>query len=108
MKKLKVIAIAGAAIILQAHSWYTGKTNDKGEICCGGTDCAELPDESVTNVEGGWWVSFHGEFAFKGNIDIEEFVPFTFGQVADLESAHYSMCVVSGKIRCFFYPSPGY
>jgi hypothetical protein len=38
-----------------AHSWYTG-THDPttGFECCGGGDCAPIPDEAVREVPGGY------------------------------------------------------
>lgn len=37
-----------------AHDWYAGQVNERGELCCGGGDCSELPDPPVRHTHGGY------------------------------------------------------
>jgi hypothetical protein len=37
-----------------SHEWYTGKKDPKTlNSCCGGHDCSAIPQEWITEVEGG-------------------------------------------------------
>lgn len=99
MRALLVLAVVstlgGPAF---GHSWYTGLQNEKGEGCCGEADCH--PDLDVKDVEarpGGYFVRSLGTF-----------VPAVRAKPAVEDDGYYHICVVSGEVRCFFYPNRGY
>lgn len=86
-----------------AHDWYSGITNEKGESCCGGNDCAAIPDEDVTPVPGGYQVHVPN---FKGG-PVQGFVPNSRAKPAK-EGGEYHLCYYGQHIACFFYPAPSY
>ena len=87
----------------QAHDWFTGLHNEKGELCCGGIDCGAIPEEDVTPVPGGYQVHVPN---FKG-WPVIGFVPNYRAKPAK-EGGEYHLCYWGGEIRCFFYPAPSY
>lgn len=87
------------AVQASAHSWYSGKTDpETGISCCGGFDCAEIPDADVREVRGGY------EYLPTG-----EFIPTS--RVQQSHDWRFHRCVflgglLKGTTRCFFSP-PG-
>ena len=61
--------------------------------CCGGDDCAPLPDEDVEEVTGGYNVRKWG------------FVPFAETQPG--LDRHFHLCEFQGARRCFLIPGYG-
>lgn len=54
-------ALVFAALLLtrpaHAHSWYSGTNDPVTQMgCCGGTDCAEIPDADVRQTASGGYV----------------------------------------------------
>jgi hypothetical protein len=102
---LAVIPITGPPA--QAHDWYSGIVNEDGLSCCGGSDCAELADQYVDEVPGGYivdipagaWKIYQGPFS--------AFVPDSRAQAAR-QGGNYHLCIVGGQVRCFFFPAPSY
>jgi len=88
---------------LLVHDWYSGLLNEKGESCCGGSDCAEISDEDVTPVPGGYQVHIP---SFKGQA-LEAYVPNARAKPAK-EGGQYHMCYWDHEIKCFFFPAPTY
>ena len=86
-----------------AHDWYSGLQNEAGEYCCGGNDCAAVPDQDVTPVPGGYQV--HVPFFKSG--PVAGFVPNSRAKPAK-EGGQYHLCYWGGEIKCFFYPAPSY
>lgn len=88
-----------------SHSWYTNMMSPDGKrSCCGGSDCAQLPDAAVSAVKGGfvvWWLpkDFPGASTQTFPITIHN---------ADAQPgedpSHYHMCIYMGSVRCFFFP----
>lgn len=49
-----VLLMAGAYMQANAHEWYTGKKDPlTNNSCCGGSDCAAIPTQWITDVPGG-------------------------------------------------------
>lgn len=70
-----------------------GYRNAIGELCCGERDCAELADDDVAIVPGGFLVK-----SLKEIVPIEQALPSPDG--------HYWRCQWGGERKCFFYPPP--
>lgn len=90
-------------VVLLVHDWYSGLQNEKGEYCCGGNDCAEIGDQYVTPMKDGYLVNVP-DFMSQ---HVQGFVPNARAKPAK-QGGNYHMCIVSGEIRCFFYPAPSY
>lgn len=88
---------------VSAHDWYSGLKNEANQYCCGGNDCAEIGDQYVTPVKGGYEVQVPDFFGKA----VSGFVPNIRAKPAK-QGGNYHMCVVGGDIRCFFYPAPSY
>ncbi len=110
------LTIAGAAAVIlavwasgaQAHSWYTGLLNEKGEACCHDQDCGALPDGAVQEVPGGYQVDYEGPLGRRGPTVIHAFVPDARAKPAREDDGYYHVCFWGGQVRCFFYPNRGY
>ncbi len=91
----------------RAHDWYTGIVNEQNQSCCGGSDCAEVADQYVDEVPGGYvvnipagaWKIYQGAFT--------AFVPDSRAQAAK-QGGNYHLCIVGEMVRCFFFPAPSY
>jgi hypothetical protein len=90
-----------------AHGWYTS-TNDPvtGFSCCGGSECAPIPDADVKEMQGGYTYLPTGEF-----------IPYH--RVQHSRDWQYHRCSYrsnfinldqgifrAGDTRCFFAPQP--
>jgi hypothetical protein len=51
---LAAALLLGLAPQATAHDWYTGRTNEQGELCCNGSDCAALAGARVRRTPGGY------------------------------------------------------
>lgn len=102
MKKLVLVLVLWTFPV-QAHDWYSGLKNELNQYCCGGNDCAEIADEFVTPVKGGYQVRVPDFFGKP----VAGFVPNQRAKPAK-QGGNYHMCVVGDDIRCFFYPAPSY
>jgi hypothetical protein len=92
------IGIAAAIAVgpARAHDWYEGLTNAQGERCCGGKDCAPLPDGDVKEVPGGFLIR---------SIGIN--VPYAATQASP--DSRFHACVwwtPKQEVKCFFAPMP--
>jgi hypothetical protein len=100
-----------------AHDWYSAlkdPTTNKG--CCGGTDCAQVPQEmidsgAVTPVADGFAVRLTWEQARHFNKStktaVAEHVPWARvlpDQSKDPNGTGYALCIIGGTIQCFFAP----
>ena len=92
----------------QAHSWYTGYQNRHKESCCGGSDCAQLPDDAVKPVKGGYVVSYLPPgFPNARQITLPVTIANEDAQPGE-DPVHYHMCIWSSAVKCFFVPAPGF
>jgi hypothetical protein len=62
--------------------------------CCGGNDCAVLPDQAVHAVKGGYQVDGWG------------FIPNERAQSGP-DPYHYHLCHAGPTLYCFLTPAPG-
>ena len=101
---LFMVLTAGSA---SAHSWYTG-THDPltGFECCGGGDCAPVPNEAVRELAGGFLYLPTGEFIPMSRVQRShdwQFHRCVYKRdFLDLAKRKFS----KGDTRCFFAP-PG-
>lgn len=72
---------------------YRGFQQIGGGSCCGGNDCAPLPDGAVHPVRGGYQVDGWG---FVEN-----------GKAQPGPDQHYHMCHSGTTLYCFLTPNPG-
>lgn len=93
------VALAGlAGGPALAHSWYEGLQNEKGEACCGGTDCTpDLDLRDVVEVPGGFEIRSLGVT-----------VPNARARPSKEDDGYYHICRWGGEVKCFFYPERGY
>lgn len=93
----------------RAHDWYTGYQNAKKESCCGGSDCAQLPDDAVRIVKGGYEVTYLPE-DFPNAIEIQQFPIVVLNAEAQPgeDPVHFHMCIWGSAMKCFFVPAPGF
>lgn len=98
-----VIALAVPA---KAHDWYTGLRNETGAPCCGGSDCADISDEYVRAVPGGYEVHLPTGHRFAWPA-IDAFVSDARAKPAR-EGGTYHLCWWGGEVRCFFFPAPAF
>ena len=105
MMRIVLAALVALALVVPAlsHDWYSGLQNEAGQYCCGGNDCAEIGDQYVKPVKGGYEVKVPDFFGKP----VSGFVPNARAKPAK-QGGNYHMCVVGGDIRCFFYPAPAY
>lgn len=89
-----------------AHDWYSGLKNEKGDSCCGGSDCAPLIDGDVVELKNGYWITSR-----------RVFVPLSRAKPALEEDGHFHACFwqkspvdpePANMPKCFFYPNRGY
>jgi len=114
---MKTIVFAALAVIIvlavwasgaYAHSWYTGYQNEKKELCCGGSDCAQVPDGDARAVEGGYVVErLPVGFPGGASVKLPAFIPNSRAQPGE-DPAHYHLCIWNAEIKCFFVPAPGF
>jgi len=103
MKLPRSVALAVLVLLVTtpnagAHSWYTGLHNEKGEACCGGTDCgADLDVKDVEERPGGFYIR-----------SLNTFVTSDRAKPAMEDDGYYHVCFWGGQVRCFFYPNRGY
>lgn len=103
MRSILLVVLLSAATPSYSHDWYTGLQNEAGQYCCGGSDCAAVPDRYVTPIPGGYRVDIPD---FKGQ-SVHALVPNARARPAK-EGGEYHICVVGHEVRCFFFPAPSY
>lgn len=114
---LVAIALMCATGPALSHDWYSAlKDPTTRQGCCGGTDCAQVPQElidsgAVTPVADGFDVRLTVEQARHFNkstkTDVVEHVPWARvqpDQSKDPNGTGYALCIISGTIQCFFAP----
>jgi len=80
---------------------YRGLMNRQGGSCCGGADCATLPDGAVKAVPGGYEVRSSRWSGFIPNAKAQDGGP---------DPSRYHLCSNAqgpGGLLCFYIPSPG-
>lgn len=105
---LALCILALAALPLFAHSWYDS-------ACCGGNDCAPIPDTAITLTPEGWKVRLEpGEHPMVTRGVIEAIVPDE--DVHPSRDANFHACVrdqsspsnvMAEPIICLYVPDPG-
>jgi hypothetical protein len=108
-----IIAMAFCASYVQAHEWYSNRSDPASKMgCCGGSDCAPVPIDAdwVQPVSNGLHVVLTLEQAKTFNIRtgavIDEVVPWS--RVMALSAgyngppAFYHICIVGDELRCVF------
>ncbi len=100
------LAIQWATMPANAHEWYTAEHNEKGQACCGGRDCAAIPDTAVTPVPGGYNVHIPEGF-IPGWPAINTFVSNVRAKPAPT-NGDYHLCYWGDEVRCFFFPAPSF
>src|SRR5690348_12626188 len=95
-----------------AHDWFTSlKDPVNGNVCCGGSDCKEIPDSMLGTIEltaKGYMVTLTPEQiriiapgdGYEGTI--HELI--SFDRVQPSRTGRFAACVVYDKVRCFFAP----
>lgn len=83
--------IVSGALNGHSHSWYDA-------ACCSNNDCEQLPDDAVTEEEGGYRVRYHA----KMGLDVDVLVPF--GGVKPSRDGHYHGCATSAHFLCLYVP----
>jgi hypothetical protein len=109
---LVVLVFAGlvyACAPVHAHDWFTGTHDPKtGFSCCGGTDCAILPDEAVRAVPGGYVIEMLPPGFPNGNTISTPFTIPNERAAPGKDAAHYALCIWGKQYQCFFTPWPAY
>lgn len=76
-----------AAVPVHAHDWYEKTKNREGALCCGGNDCDQVPDNAVTEVQGG----FHVVGEVKG-VHVDHV--FAYGEMQPSPDRKWHVCVL--------------
>ena len=110
----RVIALVPVFLCLMhinawGHSWFTDTRDPTtGRSCCGGTDCALLPDDAVKAVHGGYVIEYLPKGFPNGDTISTPFtIPNDRAQPGK-DPAHYALCIWSQTYQCFFTPWPAY
>lgn len=105
---VSVIVGSGAIVLWSGeaypHGWFTG-TNDpvSGISCCGGTDCKDIDDTDVRQVEGGYVYLPTGEFIPRARIQQSQ--SYGFARCEFLGDVIFNgVTHKKGTTRCFFEP----
>src|SRR5260221_10887245 len=97
-RALAVLVMMALSSSAMAHSWYEGLQNEKGESCCGGSDCKpDLDLKDVSEVPGGYQIKSLGVF-----------VPSARARPSREDDGYYHICRWDNEVKCFFTPNRGY
>lgn len=115
MKHIALAAVIAVAVILcvwasgaYAHSWYTGYQNSRKQSCCGGSDCAQLPDDAVHPIKGGYTITYLPPgFPNASQLKMPITIPNAEAQPGE-DPVHYHLCIWGSEAKCFFTPAPGF
>ncbi len=112
--RMPILAIAAGLMMLvpaKAHTSHGGMTYSA--YCCSGDqhtgDCFEIPDSSVTPVQGGWRVVLRkGQHRMVKSPVVEHFVPY--GSELKATDGRYHACLHPSEdtMRCFYAPGMGF
>lgn len=93
-----MLVLVLVAVAAHAHSWYSGLHNEKGELCCGGSDC--VADHDPADIEerpDGYFIR-----------SLQVFIPNQRAKPAQVDDGYYHLCYWGHEVKCFFYPPRGY
>jgi hypothetical protein len=98
-----------------AHDWFTAQNDPvTGRRCCGGTDCATVPQEmidsgAVTPIKDGFYVNLTVDqakhFNKSATKSVSKHIFWTRvlpDQSKDPNGTGYALCIVSDEVQCFF------
>lgn len=89
----------------EAHEWYTDQKNEKGDYCCGGSDCAGS-DYRVRRVAGGYEIDIPvGSHPKVTTLDYAPGAVITFkfvGNPGISPDGQVHVCIVGKAARCLF------
>lgn len=97
-----VLALSWPAL---AHDWYTGLSNDRGQICCNGRDCHPVPNCSSPGdttigvvIDGHCW-------PVDPSVVLQMYAPD--GQTHACYSRQSTSATIPPHIRCVILPGSG-
>jgi len=67
--------------------------NAAGQLCCGPSDCRQVPAADVAPTVGGYWIKSLGELVL-------------YHQAQPSPNGAYWRCFWGGERKCFFAPPP--
>lgn len=101
---LGVLAAGGAA----AHQAPSGWLYDPE--CCSHHDCAQVADEAVREVQGGYAVRVEPGTHIMvpaGRPAVTSFVPHGDTRIRPSGDQHRHVCIVGGRVICLYMPPGG-